>query len=139
MHDPLSTAIDELGLRHAVFRRFSLRGAWGLGYGAAQRGIHLVERGSAVLRANGATIRVEAGDFVVVPRALEHRLLASERRVRVVSAAALSHAQPGSGPVTLHVAGDETEAEIACGVFDFNAADHPMLASLPAVIHMSPA
>ena len=110
VHDPLSAAIDELGLRHAAFRRFSLRGAWGLGYGAAQRGIHLVERGSAVLRADGATIRIEAGDFVVVPRTLEHRLLASERGVRVVSAAGLTHAQPGSGPVTLHVAGGGLEA-----------------------------
>lgn len=135
--DLLSRAIDELGLRHARFRRFHLATTpWGLSYAAGVQGVHLVERGSCVLRVGELTVSLEPGDLVIAPGGASHELHAPGRRHAPVSAQALVDRATGSGPILVGSAKAAPSCELICGGFAFDAKDHPLWSSLPAVIHL---
>jgi AraC-like DNA-binding protein len=109
MSDPLSTAIEELGLRRAVFRRSRARLGSPLRFEGGRQGLHVLERGQATLRVERLRIALRPGDVIIALRGADHEL---------------------------HAVG--ADADVVCGLFELDAKDHPMLASLPAVLHCRP-
>jgi len=135
--DLLSRVIDELGLRRASFRRFHLtEPQWGLSYAEGVQGIHVVERGTCTLRLGSTTILVEPGDLLILMGGTKHELHAPGRRRPPVSAQSLVEAHRGAGPVILGRPSAPPVCELVCGGFGFEAKDHPVLGSLPPVIHV---
>lgn len=129
--DLLSRAIDELGLRRSSFRRFLAGPApWALAYDPGVQGVHVVVAGNCELVVGRERQRLEAGDFVVLPRGGAHvlRSLGPVQRGQPESASELVRRQPGTAPLALGV-GPAT-CELVCGALDFEAKDHPMLASV---------
>ncbi len=110
--DPLSAAVDELGLRGVTYRRIDVSSPWQVRYSASGRGLHLVERGRATLELGRRTWELSRGDLVLLPRGAEHSLRSAKGAPRGESSA------------------------LACGLFDLVAPDHPMLGSLPDVVHV---
>ena len=108
--DPLSDAVDELGLERAVYQRARLRPRAPLRFTGGGQGLHAVVRGQAWLRVGGERTWLGPGELVLSLRGVDHEL---------------------------HAAGGE--AELVCGRFELRAHDHPMLASLPGVLHDRPA
>lgn len=129
--DLLSRAIDELGLRRAGFRRFVIgAGRWALAYEAGVQGVHVVTAGACELVVGKTRTLLEAGDLVVLPKGTAHQLRAvrSAPGGAASSAGQLALAQPAPGPVRLGAG--TAQCELVCGTLDFEAKDHPMLASL---------
>lgn len=103
--DLLSRAVDELGLRRTRFQRFVVGPApWALAYDAGVQGVHLVASGACELVLGDARTQLGPGDLVILPRGQAHHLRAS------------------------------ASAELVCGTLDFEAKDHPMLASVGEVL-----
>ena len=135
--DLLSRAIDELGLRSAAFLRFHLATVpWGLAYGAGVQGMHVVERGQCVLRVGVTSTPLDAGDLVIVPGGAAHELHSPGRRPSPTDAQSLQAQHRGEGPVMLGPVKTTPTCELVCGALEFEAKDHPMLGSLPPVIHV---
>jgi AraC-like DNA-binding protein len=129
--DLLSRAIDELGLRRAGFRRFVVgAGPWALDYDAGVQGVHVVSVGTCELVIDKRSTRLDAGDLVILPQGTAHQLRGGGAGLRgaASSAGELVRAQREPGPV--RVGGGASTCEIVCGALDFEARDHPMLASI---------
>lgn len=133
--DLLSRAVDELGLRRSGFRRFVLGVVpWALDYEAGVQGVHIVTAGACELVVGKTRTVLEAEDLVIVPQGTAHQLRTpgAARRVPATSAGELARAQPGPGPV--RVGAGASACELVCGSLDFEAKDHPMLASVGATL-----
>lgn len=112
MSDPLSAALEELGVRTVKYERFARKAPWSFEYPAEGRGVHFIERGRARLRIGTRTLTLGAGDAVLLLSGRKHRLEAA------------AHPAPSEATV------------ITCGIFEFLAPDHPMLEALPEVIYV---
>lgn len=133
--DLLSRAVDELGLRRTGFRRFLAGpGPWALGYESGVQGVHVVAAGTCELVVGRSRELLEAGDLVIVPRGSPHQLRAPGPAARgpVVSAAQLAQEHPG--PVVIGLG--PASCELVCGALDFEAKDHPMLASVGTTLSL---
>lgn len=129
--DLLSRAVEELGLRHARFRRFVVgSGPWALAYEAGVQGVHVVRSGACELVVGRTRTVLEAGDLVILALGAAHQLRAPGQASGrdAAEASALVRAQPGPGAV--HVGAGPATCELVCGTLDFEARDHPMLASV---------
>ncbi len=131
--DLLSRAVDELGLRRTGFRRFVVGpGPWALGYEAGVQGIHVVAAGACELVVGRSREVLEAGDLVIVPHGSAHQLRAPGLPLRGHVASAAQLVQQRTGAVVVGVG--PASCELVCGTLDFEAKDHPMLASVGAVL-----
>jgi AraC-like DNA-binding protein len=131
--DLLSRAVDELGLQRTGFRRFVVGpGPWALGYEAGVQGVHVVAAGACELVVGRSRELLEAGDLVIVPHGSAHQLRAPGLPLRGQVASAAQLVQQRPGPVVVGVG--PASCELVCGTLEFEAKDHPMLASVGAVL-----
>jgi AraC-like DNA-binding protein len=132
----LSAILRELRFEAAGYFRLELRAPWAFSFDQrGLRGIHIVVEGRCEAAFKGIpAVALEAGDFIVAPRADPHVLRSvGGGRVPVVSSATLPQlARDGR----VRAGGKGEATVILCGAFVFHEADHPALAALPRVIHV---
>ncbi|HEY3499742.1 MAG TPA: AraC family transcriptional regulator, partial [Polyangiaceae bacterium] len=109
--DLMSQAMETLRLRGVHYRRHELKGHLPALL-EKSAGLYLVEHGSASFEAGDARIALDAGDLVLLPRPLARKL------------------KPR---------GNAARARLLSGEFEFASPDHPLLAALPAAIHVAAA
>ncbi|HEX6271454.1 MAG TPA: AraC family transcriptional regulator [Polyangiaceae bacterium] len=108
--DLMSQAMETLRLRTVQFRRHDLGGHLPA-LSEKNAGLYLIEQGGAAFDAGDARLGLQAGDLLLLPRPLSRKLTPrGTNRARLLS-----------------------------GEFDFAAPDHPLLAALPATIHVAEA
>jgi len=110
--DVLSRAIEDLRLRGASYRHDVRTAPWSCAVDDGMSGVHYVRRGAAQLRGERHTLDLAPGDLVIIPAGVGHVL-----------------ASPTGVPVG-------ASSEMICGSFVFGAPDHPLLAMLPAFLHV---
>jgi AraC-like DNA-binding protein len=134
--DLLSESLALLRIRGHVGSRTEAKGAWGLQLPASDSYFHVIERGNCWLQLNDAKgpIRLDTGDAVILPHGHAHRLSDAPGRKAMSLAKALE--TQCDGVVRLGSEGPMTG--IVCGAFRFDgAAGHPLLESLPPLLHVS--
>jgi AraC-like DNA-binding protein len=123
----------------SLIARAELSAPWGMGlerFGGAV--FHVLLSGSGWVRTEGGrTLRLSAGDVVVLMRGERHQLL-SEPGVPVTAFAELmEHCVPGRFP-SIAIAGGGDRAKMLCGYFKFERQNsHPLLRALPDLIHIN--
>ena len=154
--DVLSDVLRECRVEGSVFCRFELGTGWGVAYPAGDiAAFHVVTRGACVLdvdlaaaqdgpgrREPPAEARVlEAGDFVVLPHGHAHVLRDAAPGARRPTPTRIDDLVPLDVPGTHGAAhrlgAGEVTGGYVCGAFRFpDARAHPVLAALPAVLHV---
>jgi AraC-like DNA-binding protein len=135
--DLLSSILREMRLDSAAYNWLELRAPWRLQFAqAGLRGVHIVARGRCELRSKVGPARLlETGDLVILPRADAHLLHSiGDARAPILQPAQL---QRSGVDGRLRGGGRGEETHVVCGAFLFHEADHPALASLPRIIHVS--
>src|SRR5262245_50522941 len=133
--DVLSDSLALLRIRGHVGSRTEARGVWGLQLPKSDSYFHVIERGSCWLQLNEAKepVRLDFGDAVILPHGHAHRLTDSPGRKPMSLARALERQKDG----IVRLGNDGPVTGIVCGAFRFDgAAGHPLLESLPAVLHV---
>ena len=122
-------------IRGHVGSRTEAKAPWGLQLPASDSYFHVIERGACFLQFDGAAdaIRLETGDAVILPHGHPHRLSDAPGR-KVVS---LAEALEGQRDGVVRLGADGAPTDIICGAFRFDsAAGHPLLESLPPLMHL---
>jgi AraC-like DNA-binding protein len=136
--DILSDVLGLLRLRGEVLCWSALRAPWGLSFAADEAlFFHVIERGSCLLQADGSDewIRAEAGDLVVLPQGVGHRL-ASQRGGATVPIEQLVE-PTGEIAGRLIYGGSGAETHVLCGRFRFDEVLRmASLPGLPSVLHV---
>src|SRR5687768_3258457 len=74
--DVLSEVLSDLRMQSTLYANFECGAPWTVEYGAMS-GFHVVTEGRCLLERDGeAPLMLEAGDFVVLPHGLPHRMRA---------------------------------------------------------------
>lgn len=137
--DPLSVALRSIQMSGSLIARAELTAPWGLGLEPFDAAVfHVLLSGSGWLRPEeGRNIRLAAGDVAVLMRGQRHELM-SEPGVPITSFAELmQHCVPGRFP-SIGIAGGGDHAAVLCGFFKFERqTSHPLLRSLPDLIHVN--
>ncbi len=147
MVDVLSDVLTTARVGGAVFARSETRAPWGLHFGGTRRvGFHVVSRGTCWLRldaadgANGvdtAPIRLAAGDVVVLMHGTGHVLSDDPETLPVEFSTLANHDEDGRPTAEVSIGGTGPPTGLVCGSYTFDAdGPHPLLKSLPALIHL---
>lgn len=139
--DVLAAVMDAVRLHGQVFCRSELRAPWGMALRASDFAhFHIVERGGAWLAIEGtAPMALAGGDVVVVPHGAGHTLTDAPASPTRPLAAMVRRARAGGGCAIVQAGGRGAETHLVCGAFRFEHPDaHPLVALLPAVIHLRP-
>ena len=135
--DTLSLILDDIRLHGAILRESQLSSPWAVRlHTPGLTSFHIVARGSAwLLRENVAPLALAAGDIIMLPGGIEHRVQ-DDPATRVTPhdlMPELDCLQPepvragGAGPATTLLSGHFR--------FDIDLA-RPLIAALPAIIHL---
>ena len=144
MTDVLSDVLDTVALKAAIYFRTNFHPEFGIAvpaYGRAAR-FHLVVQGSCfVTLDSGLQVRLQAGDLALVPNGCAHLLSSQETASGEPLADVISQAGfTGSGPFVVGEGPESASCQMVCGHFTFaDGADHPLLRSIPDVLHISAA
>ena len=144
MTDVLSDSLDTVALRAAIYFRTDFHPTFGIAvpsYGRAAR-FHLVVQGVCHVRLpSGGSVKLQAGDLVLVPHGSPHLLSSDEQEQGVALADVMSRAGfNGTGPFVIGSGPADESCQMVCGHFTFaEGADHPLLRSLPDLIHITAA
>ena len=136
--DVLSDVLAHVGLTTRVFCRSELSAPWAMALPASGYAhFHAVERGSCWVQVDrgGKPLALSAGDLVVVPHGLGHRLSDAPGRRALPLEALLANKQ-GSGACTyVEHGGHGPRTSLICGSFQFARRDgHPLLQLLPQLL-----
>jgi AraC-like DNA-binding protein len=110
---------------------------WAVRYPAGDTAaFHVVTGGSCLLVADGAApLALEAGDLVILPHGTAHLL---RGRGPAVAVDIMELASRRVGMDAVRHGGDGEAASYLCGAFRFGRmGEHPLLAALPDVLHLS--
>jgi AraC-like DNA-binding protein len=133
--DDLSEMLEAIQARSVVYCRSELGAPWGFRVGASpQAKFHLVLRGAAVLRVDGAgdDVALDAGDLVLVPHGSAHAVQDKPAsRIRDLDKILEDHPVDARG--TMHYGGRGPTTLLVCGEFD-TVAFEGILAWLPPVV-----
>ena len=140
--DLLSDILDSLSLEGQFYFRTCFNGPWSIGvpnYASAIR-FHYAVQGECYVRAGeDEPIHLRQGDLVLVPAGAAHIISDTPERKPVGLERAMEESEYEGGP--LFVVGDGCEnaaTQLMCGHFTFaEGSDHPLLRSLPSLIHVS--
>jgi AraC-like DNA-binding protein len=136
--DVLSEVLAELRLESTLYARFEVSAPWAVAYPAGDTAaFHVVTEGSCLLEVEGEPpVRMERGDFVVLPHGTAHTLRSAGRHPAVPVAALATGTGAACLQAVAHGGGGE-EARYLCGAFRFAQAHaSPVLSALPPVIHV---
>lgn len=130
--DPLTEVLHGLRLRGSFYCRSELSAPWGLRMprrdGAS---FHFVAEGSCFLRAGESSVRLDAGDLVLLPHGRGHEL-ADSRDTPADPVEALPHEALGKSASILRHGGGGDRALLICGGVQFEP--HPIVERLPEVL-----
>ncbi len=134
--DVLDDILSTLNLKGALYFRTDFSGHWGTTVpelpGAAR--FHLVVQGSChVTFRSGASVVLQPGDLVLIPRGREHILADKPGREAPPLETVLQQAgYDGSGVLAVGDGDAKASTQMVCGHFTFrNGADHVLLKALP--------
>ncbi|MCX5410127.1 AraC family transcriptional regulator (plasmid) [Streptomyces sp. NBC_00335] len=138
--DVLADVLATTGFNGVLLAQLRSRGS---GWGCALEqqntaGFHLVAEGTCWLRVEGRPpLQLVSGDVVLLPRGEPHTL-AGTPETDAVPYAELEAAHPPGREGVVDLGGLGPALRIVCGKFtyDGDAAQHPVLSALPAVIHV---
>lgn len=138
MTDALTDILKSIRMEGSVFSRAALAAPWGVESGTTSSGMfHAVVSGSAwvTLMDGGAPVRLERGDIVMMPFGDNH-LLTDEPGAETRPIADLN-AVDQFGRGKLIVDGEGPRTSLICGTVSFDEGSvHPMLSSLPPLVHI---
>lgn len=144
MHDVLSDIFDTVRLRATLYFRTDYSPPWAItvpAYARAAR-FHLVIQGRChVTLASGKTADLGPGDVVLIPHGREHSLADTAGRTPApLETVARDSGYDGRGVFVVGQGDPTASTQMICGHFGFSeAADHPLLRSLPELIVLTPA
>jgi AraC-like DNA-binding protein len=136
--DPLTTVLQDLRLSGSFYCRSELGGPWGLRLPPRElAAFHFVAEGACFLRRTGAApLRLEAGDFVLLPRGHGHSL-ADTPDGEARSIDELPHEPIGQNAAVLRHGGRGARTLLICGAVRFDdPAAHPLLDLMPDVLRI---
>jgi len=125
-------------LRNSFYFRPELRAPWGFSVADHGTAFHIVASGGCWLQVKGAAKRVplSSGDFVIVTRGDEHAMC-DPPGTPIVDFFDLAERHPADKNGVFHAGGEGSMTKLVCGGMQFqNAAANPLLAVLPALLHV---
>ena len=134
--DTLSLILDDIRLHGAVFREVQLTAPWALRlHTPGLTSFHIVTKGSAwLLRAGAEPQPLQAGEIVMLPGGVEHRV--QDDPTTRAAPSDLGPEIDRSQPEPLRLGGGAGAAALFSGHFRFDVAlAQPLIAALPPVIH----
>lgn len=137
--DVLSDVLGALRIHGENLCRTEARAPWGLSFTAREAQFHVIERGECLLQTSGSaeTVRLRAGDLVVLPHGRGHSLFDSHRSAIVPVSSIVEKRKVGRVGV-LRVGGEGAPTTVFCGQFVYDAPFGEMaLSGFPAVIHVA--
>jgi AraC-like DNA-binding protein len=138
--DALSEVLAAGQVGRPVSARTVGRAPWAMRQSApGAAAFHVVLRGSAWLTAAGeAPLRLEVGDVALLPHGTTHDLGDDPATPAVDFASLAEHRPPGQAFGVVELGGDGPQSTLLCGAYLLATAapQHPMLASLPTVMHL---
>lgn len=139
--DVLSDIFETIRLRGSLYFRTDFSPPWGTtvpSLGRAARFHHVVHGHCFIAVGKDEPVRLEPGDFVVVPGGASHILSDTPRRdapplERVLELAGYN----GERLVTVRGGNSAASTQLICGHFTFaDGSDHPLLRALPSLIRI---
>src|SRR5437773_4315539 len=131
--------LRSMRIRSSVFCRSRMTAPWGFGVAARDvAAFHILTTGAAYARVEGVeeTIRLEAGDMVLLPTGRAHQVT-DDPASPVTALDDILDANPVVAG-TLRHGGGGAESRVLCGGFHIEHHEaNPLLRSLPAFIHVS--
>jgi AraC-like DNA-binding protein len=135
--DTLSLILDDIRLRGAVFRESELRAPWAVRLATpGLTSFHIIAAGPVwLLRQGSPALQLATGDIAILPGGVEHRVQepaeSGATPLDLMPQLDRMHAQP------LKLGGDGAPARLLSGHFEFDVnLARPLIAALPAVIHL---
>lgn len=138
--DVLADVLATTGFEGVLLAQLRSHGTeWGCGLEQLDTaGFHLIAEGTCWLRTADAPPRqLLPGDVVLLPRGEPHQLTGTPEQ-QAIPFDELSAAHPPGRENVIDLGGDGPTVRIVCGKFQYDgdAASHPVLSALPAVIHL---
>jgi AraC-like DNA-binding protein len=137
--DAVSEVLRSVRVRSTIWCRSELRAPWGFGTDAhGTAAFHVVTAGRCWLQVEGhvAQRQLAAGDLVVLPTGRRH-WLRDDPATPAPALERLLASYPLDEHRRLHAGGQGRRTTLLCGGFALESGDaHPLLATLPAVIHI---
>src|SRR5919197_590201 len=137
--DSVDALLRDLRVSSTVFCQSALGAPWG--FGVRARGLaafHVVTSGSCWLQVedDGEPKRLTAGDLVILPRAEMH-VLRDAPETPALWLEDLLAKHPVDSELRLRGGGGGATTSLLCGAFAIEgSAQHPVLATLPQVVHL---
>ncbi len=144
MTDVLSDILDTVDLKAAVYFRTDFHPDFAIAVPAYQRAarFHMIVQGRCYVTLSDQTrVYLQSGDLVLVPHGAEHILSSEETMEAAPLADVMSLAGfTGSEPFVVGSGDSGKSCQMICGHFTFTqGADHPLLRSLPELLHVTAA
>ena len=136
--DALSDVLDSLKLKAVVYQKIRFTAPWGVAIAQDQYSqFWRLLKGSCYVSLPGEEmIKMNEGDFILVPHGAAHRILGHPANVSVPAAQYVKALQCGQ-PL---FRGDDDETLLIGGHFEFTSSvSHPFIQSLPKVIRINSA
>lgn len=142
MTDVLSDILDTVELKATVYFRTEFHPPFGIAVPAYRRAarFHLIVQGQCFVGLeDGTVVTAGPGDLVFVPGGLPHRLSSDvDGNCQMLGDVIAQAGFEGQGPFVVGSGADGLSCQMVCGHFDFaEGADHPLLSSVPAVLHVT--
>ena len=138
MLDPLTDVLATLRMRGTLYFRTDFRAPWGVSVPERRlvARFHLLIRGEAWVEVDATRVRMQRGDLVLVPHGAFHTLRDQpDRPYESVDDVLDETAYDGTSD--LRYGGDGESTVLVCGHFGFDdELLHPVLETLPAVVHL---
>lgn len=139
MTDALTDVLDSIRMRGSIFSRAALSAPWGVESGRLPTGIfHAVVRGRAWARLadDGEPVELGRGDIVLMPFGDNHLMTDVPGRPTRSLPSQTTVDERGMGHLVVDGGGARTS--LICGTMTFDRAGaHPVLSTLPRLIHVS--
>lgn len=140
--DLLSDILDSLSLQGQFYFSTCFNSPWSIGvpdYAAAIRFHYVVQGECYIRRGDGEAHHLRQGDLALIPAGAAHAISDSSARKPVVLEKVLEDAgYTGSGTLIIGDGCEHAATRLMCGHFTFaEGSDHPLLRSLPDLIHVS--
>lgn len=136
--DVLGSVLRELRFESTEYRLLRLGAPFRVSFSEpGLRGVHVVVQGECEVRVDGGrNLSLSAGELVLFPRGDAHDLCSADgSRQPAQSGVALALATaPGQ---EVRGGGSGVETVLLCGAFFVTRHDHPALAAMPRVVHVS--
>ena len=132
--DVLTDVLNAMQLRSSVYCRSELGGRWSLHFRPMPCAVfHALPKGEGFVRLDGSgqNIPLQAGDLLMIPQGLGHTLTNDLGRVSRRDIPIDRY-----GECALLRWSENPSSVLLCGTFDFEHRQHPLLASLPPLVHI---